>query len=198
MKNLVTVTRKVTFSSLSAQLSEQSLFTCPCYMHASVNSIKVTALCNVHRLFPVLLKLGTIRIVKYSSAMIWPILCDCKVHFSFWQHCSSCNINFPSIATNKTQKWIHTIHRDTSIQSGHCNQEKSCSVRKCMVYITNRHWSVQPLHLVVLTRLSRWYCKKLHVISTRKIFLKTISTMRFLVTMPRNFSQCTRITRGSL
>ena len=134
--------------------------------------------------FPVLLKLGKIKIVKYSSAIFWQNLCDCKVHFSFWQHCSSCNINFPSIATNEPQKWIHTIHRDTSIQSGHCNQKKSCSVRKCMVHIINRRWSVQPLHLVVLTSFPRWYYKKLHVISTRKILLKTIFTTRFLVTVP--------------
>ena len=141
--------------------------------------------------FLVLLKLGKIKIVKYSSAIFWPILCDCKVHFSFWQNCSSCNINFPSIVTNKPQKWIHTIHRDISIQFGHCNQEKSCSVRKCMVHITNRRWSVQPLHLVVLTRFPRWYYKRVHVILTRKILLKTILTTRFLVTVPRNFCQCT-------
>ena len=65
--------------------------------------------CNVHRFSPVVLKLGKIKIVKYSSAICWPILCNCKVHFFFWQHCSSCNINFPSVATNKPQKWIHTI-----------------------------------------------------------------------------------------
>ena len=70
-------------------------------------------------------------------------------------------------------------------------RKKSCSVRKCMVHITIRRWSVQPLHLVVLTRFLRWYYKKLHVISTRKILFKTILTMRFLVTAPRNFSQCT-------
>ena len=69
-------------------------------------------------------------------------------------------------------------------------RKKSCSVRKFMVHIRNRRWSVQPLHLVVLTRFSRWYYKKLHVISTRKILLKTILTTRFLVTVPRNFSQC--------
>ena len=74
--------------------------------------------------FSVLLKLGKIQIVKYSSAIFWANLYEDKVHFSFWQHCSSCNINFPSIATNKPQKWIHTIHRDTSIKSGHCSQEK--------------------------------------------------------------------------
>ena len=69
-------------------------------------------------------------------------------------------------------------------------RKKSCSVRKCMVHITNRRWSVQPLHLVVLTRFPRWYYKKLLVISTRKILLNTILTTRFLVTVPRNFSQC--------
>ena len=69
-------------------------------------------------------------------------------------------------------------------------RKKSCSVRKCMVHITNRRLSVQPLHLVVLTRFPRWYYKKLHEISTRKILLKTILTTRFLVTVPRNLSQC--------
>ena len=93
-------------------------------MYDSATSIEVTELSNVHRFFPVLLKLGKIKIVKYSNTIFWPIIRDWKVHFSFSQHCSSCNINFPSIATNKPQKWIHTIHRDTSIQSGHCNQEK--------------------------------------------------------------------------
>ena len=42
---------KVTFSSVSAQLSERSLFTCTCYMHASATSIEVTALCNVRRFY---------------------------------------------------------------------------------------------------------------------------------------------------
>ena len=91
---------------------------CTSYMHASATSIEVTALCNVHRFFPVLLKLRKIKIVKYSSTIFWPILCDCKVHFSFWQHCSSCNINFPSIATNNitskmnqynSSRYIHTL-----------------------------------------------------------------------------------------
>ena len=70
-------------------------------------------------------------------------------------------------------------------------RKKSCSVRKCMFHVTNRRCSVR-LHLVVLTGFPRWYYKKLHVISTRKILLKTILTMRFLVTVPRNFSQCMR------
>ena len=81
---------------------------------------------------------------------------------------------------------IHPHHLVTA------TRKKSCSVKKCIVYITNRRWSVQPLHLVVLTRFPRWYYKKLHVISTRKILLKTISTTRFLVTLPRNFSQRTK------
>ena len=126
-------------------------------LHARFGKFYRSDCANVYRFFPVLLKLGKIKIVKYSNAIFWSILCDCKVYFSFWQHCSSCNINFPSIVTNKPQKWIHTIHRDTSIQSGHCNQEKSCSVRKCMVRITYRRWSVQLLHLVVLTKFPRWY-----------------------------------------
>ena len=102
LKNLVAVTRKVMFSS--AQLSERSLFTCTCYMHASASSIEVITLCNVHRFFPVPLKLGKIKIVKYSSTIFWSILCDCKVHSSFWQDCSSCNIGFPSIATSNNLK----------------------------------------------------------------------------------------------
>ena len=69
LKDLVAVTKKVTFSSLSAQLSEQSLFTCTCYMHAPATSIEVTVLYNVRRFFPVLLKLGKTKIVKYSSAI---------------------------------------------------------------------------------------------------------------------------------
>ena len=126
-------------------------------MHASATSIDLTALCNVHRFFfPVLLKLGKIKIVKYSSAIFWPIFYDCKVHFSFWQHCSSCSINFPSIGTHKPQKWIQIIgiHPYNLVTA---TRKKSCSVRKCMVHLTNRRWSVQPLHLVVLTRVPRWY-----------------------------------------
>ena len=191
LKNLVAVNRKVTFASLSGQLSERSLFTCTCYMHASTTSIEVTTPCNVHRFFPVLLNLGKMKIVNTHLRYFGKF--SMIANYTFWQHCSSCDINFPSIATKKPQKWIHTIHRDTSIQFGHCNQENSCSVRKCMVHITNRRWSVQPLHLVVLTRFPRWYYKKLHVISTRKILLKTILITRFLVTVPRNFSQCSMI-----
>ena len=141
--------------------------------------------------FSVLLKLGKIKIEKYSSAIFWPILCDCKVHFSFWQHCSSCNTSIfhRSLQTNLKNESIQFIaiypyNLDTA------TRKKSCSVRKYMVHITNRRWSVQPLHLVVQTRFSRWYYKELHVISTRKILLKTIFTMRFLVTVPINFSQC--------
>ena len=102
----------------SRQLSKRSLFTCTCYMHASATSIEVTALCNVHRFFPVLLKLGKIKIVKYSSMIFWPILCVCKVHSSFRHHCSSCNIDFPSIPTNNitskmtpynSSRYIHTM-----------------------------------------------------------------------------------------
>ena len=63
-----------------------------------------------------------------------------------------------------------------------------------MVHITNRRWLVQPLHLVVLTTFLKWYYKKFQVISTRKIWLKTILTTRFLVIVPRNFSRC-RISR---
>ena len=127
LKNLVTVTRKVTFSLLPAQLSEQSLFTCTCYMHAPATSIEVTALCNVHCLFPVLLKLRKIKILKYWSPIFWPILCDCKVHFSFWQHCSSCNINFTSIATNNLTSKMNLYNSSRyiyTIQCGHCNNKK--------------------------------------------------------------------------
>ena len=128
-----------------------------CYMHASATSIEVTALCNVHRFCLVLLKLGKIKIAKYSSMIFCPILCVCKVHSFFRKHCSSCNIDFPSIATNNiasnmnpynSSRYTHTMW---SLQPG----KKSRSVRKCMVHITNRCWSVQPLHLVVLTRFPR-------------------------------------------
>ena len=66
LKNLVAVPESYV-GSLSAQLSERSLFTCMYYMHASATSIEVTALCNVYRFFSVLLKLGKIKIAKYSS-----------------------------------------------------------------------------------------------------------------------------------
>ena len=95
-----------------------------------------------------------------------------------------------SLQTNLKNKSIQfiAIHPYNLITA---TRKKSCNVRKCMIHITNRRWSVQPLHLVVPTRFPRWYNKKLHVISTRKILLQTILTTRFLVTVPRNFSQCT-------
>ena len=161
-------------------------------MHVSASSIKVTALCNVHRFFfgSTQIRYVKIKIVKYSSAIFWPILCDCKVHLLSdniaVQLISIFHRSLQTNLKNESIKFI-AIHPYNLVTA---TRKKSSSGRKCMVHITNWRWSVQPLHLVVLNRFPRWYYKKLHVISTRKILLKTISTMRFLVTVPRNFSQC--------
>ena len=129
-------------------------------MHASTISIELTALCNVHLFFPVPLKLSKIKIVKYSITIFWWILWDCKVHSSFWQHCSSCNIGFPSIVTNNITSKMNAYNSSRHIYNLiTATRKKSCSVRKCMVHIKNRFWSVQPLHRVVLARFSRWYYK---------------------------------------
>ena len=95
-----------------------------------------------------------------------------------------------SLQTNLKNESIQiiVIHPYNLVTS---TRKKSRSVRKRMVHIKNWRWSVQPLHLVVLTRFPRWHYKKLHVISTRKILLKTILSMRILVTVLRKFSQCT-------
>ena len=148
-------------------------------MHASTTSIEVTALWNVHRFFS-------------SSTQI-----NIDIKLILHEHCSSCNINFPSIATNKPQKWIHKIakHPYNLVTA---TRKKSCCIRKCMVHITNRRWSIQPLHLVVLTRFPRWYYKTLPVISTWKILLKTILTTRFLVTVFSGYKMCDNWSRSNL
>ena len=84
------------------------------------------------------------------------------------------------------QKWIHTIHRDTFIQCGHCNQEKGHQRQIDVCHYNHYIWLYGPDFPNDITR----YTLQPHVISTRKILLKTISTTRFLVEVPRNFSQC--------